>query len=89
MTDREATECCNDWHGGKRAAFGKRRQRGLREGRAAMGGKGLGQGDRDGTQQTLRGMMTGAVGSKQLLGHGGSGDCGQANRKQQNAGSWG
>ena len=38
---REATEHCNDWHGGKRAAFGKRRQRGLREGRAAMGGKGL------------------------------------------------
>ena len=64
MTDREATERCNDWHGGKRAAFGKRRQRGLREGRAAMGGKGLGQGDRDGTQQTPRGMMTGAVGSK-------------------------
>ena len=40
---------------GKRAAFGKRRQRGLREGRAAMGGKRLGQGDRrDGTQQTPR-----------------------------------
>ena len=53
-----------------------------------MGGKGLGQGDRDGTQQTPRGMMT-AVGSKQLLGRGGSGDCGKANRKQQNAGSWG
>ena len=48
MTDREATQRCNDWHGGKRAAFGKRRQRGLREGRA-MGGKGLGQGAMTGT----------------------------------------
>ena len=43
--DREATEHRNDWHGGKRAAFGKRRQRGLWEGRAATGGKGLGQGE--------------------------------------------
>ena len=46
-----------------------------------MGGKRLGQGDRDGTQQTPRGMMTGAVGSKQLLGSGGR-DCGKANGKQ-------
>ena len=36
---------------GKRAAFGKRRQRGLREGRAAMGGKVLGQGERDTTER--------------------------------------
>ena len=47
-----ATEHRNDWHRGKpAAAFGKRRQRGLREGRAAMGGKGLGQGARDTTER--------------------------------------
>ena len=69
MTDREATEHRNDWHGGKRVAFGKRRQRGLREGRAATGGKGLG---------TLRGMMAGTVGSGQQLESASSGGCGRA-----------